>query len=183
MQEHFGLIARRTTSLSITLQILTRSSFCQSRVIEKSSITQASTLRTPPDFWRDFCASRALDEQGNIAAMIVMLTAVRVGDVVSMKWDDVDLERNVWKFTVGKTKRVYRTPLPTLIIDLLRMMKDKRLNSPFVFPKPRKCKRSFDNAKRHQQHQKGRWLHGICPRLARHVKDLGHHGWLSPRGH
>ncbi|MBL6761108.1 MAG: tyrosine-type recombinase/integrase [PS1 clade bacterium] len=88
------------------------------------------------DFWRDFTSSRVLDEQGNIAAMITMLTAVRVGDVVSMKWKDVDEKKGVWAFTVGKTSRHFRTPLPPLVIDLLNLMKEKRLNSPLVFSKP-----------------------------------------------
>jgi integrase len=88
------------------------------------------------DYWRDFTASRVLDEQGNVAAMITMLTAVRVGDVVSMQWKDIDYEKEVWAFNVGKTSRYFRTPLPPLAIDLLNLMKEKRLNSDMVFSKP-----------------------------------------------
>lgn len=87
-------------------------------------------------YWKAFTESRVLDEQGNIAAMLVMLTAVRVGDVCSMRWEDIDEEKAVWAFTVGKTDRFFRTPLTPLAIDLLKIMKQKRQNSPFVFSKP-----------------------------------------------
>ncbi len=51
-----------------------------------------------PEYFADFISSREMDRDVNIACLVVMMTAVRAGDVAAMQWDDVDLENKVWKF-------------------------------------------------------------------------------------
>ena len=87
-----------------------------------------------PEYFADFISSREMDRDVNIACLVVMMTAVRAGDVAAMQWDDVDLENKVWKFTVGKTDRLYRTPLTSEVVERIAPL---RSNHKYVFDNDR----------------------------------------------
>ena len=87
-----------------------------------------------PEYFADFISSREMNRDVNIACLVVMMTAVRAGDVAAMQWDDVDLENKVWKFTVGKTDRLYRTPLTSEVVERITPLKS---NHKYVFDNDR----------------------------------------------
>ena len=79
-----------------------------------------------------------------------LATGLRRGELLGLKWTDVDLDRGVLKIqraisrqngkvveTPLKTKNAYRTlPLSADAIDVLKMQKCKIGNSKWVFPSP-----------------------------------------------
>jgi integrase len=60
-------------------------------------------------------------------------TGLRKGDILGLKWIDVDLERGIISIQMQKTGEPIEIPLIPLIRDLLRKMKSQAASSPFVF--------------------------------------------------
>jgi integrase len=73
---------------------------------------------------------------------VLMLTGARVGEVLCMRWDHLDLKEGVWVKPAATTKqnKIHRVPLSPPVIDLLkaRFKKQqsgkKRDKSDWVFP-------------------------------------------------
>ena len=91
------------------------------------------------------------ERRGLLAAFYLELTTgLRRGELLGLKWTDVDLDRGVLKIQRAisrqngkvveaplKTKNAYRTlPLSADAIDVLKMQKCKIRNSEWVFPSP-----------------------------------------------
>jgi integrase len=75
----------------------------------------------------DGVAARALE--------FCILTAARTGEVVGMRWPEVDLEKGVWTVPAPRMKggREHRVPLAARALGIMRMMHDER-DGDFVFP-------------------------------------------------
>jgi integrase len=71
-----------------------------------------------------------------IALQIAMLTAQRPGEVVSMEWQEVDLESAEWRIPAEKMKmrHVHMVPLASQAVRLLREMQSYTGGKQFVFP-------------------------------------------------
>lgn len=69
------------------------------------------------------------------AIRLLMLTGARRGEVLSMSWDQIDLEAGVWVKPSAHTKqrREHRVPLSAPALALLLDMKE-RSHGPYVFP-------------------------------------------------
>lgn len=67
---------------------------------------------------------------------ILILTGQRVGEVLSMEWQDLDLENSLWTIPPGKTKngRSHTVPLVQPVVELLVSLQRK---SEWVFPSPK----------------------------------------------
>ena len=76
---------------------------------------------------RDAMAARALE--------FLILCAARSGEVLGARWEEIDLDRNVWTIPAERMKaaRPHRVPLSTQAVDLLRALEIAR-SSDFVFP-------------------------------------------------
>jgi integrase len=68
------------------------------------------------------------------ALRTLVYTFQRPGEVASMKWEDIDFERQEWRFTLSKTYQDHIVPLSKQMIELLQEQKILAGNSPFVFP-------------------------------------------------
>jgi integrase len=65
------------------------------------------------------------------AFVIALLTGARRGEVLSMKWEDLDLAQGLWRIPETKAGRPHIVPLPKPVID--ELMKLPRLEgNPFV---------------------------------------------------
>jgi integrase len=66
---------------------------------------------------------------GAVALELLILTACRTGEVLGMRWDEIDLVQRVWTIPAGRTKknREHVVPLSDRVIELL---KDQQLYSP-----------------------------------------------------
>ena len=85
---------------------------------------------------------RMLDDyQGSMtvrcALRLLPLLFVRPGELRTMQWEDVDLEKGEWSFMVNKTKTPHIVPLAKQAVTILREMHLVSGNSPYVFPSAR----------------------------------------------
>jgi len=109
--------------------------------VKKSENHQPSVhYEKAPDLWA------AVDTKPNsvmlsvVATKIVLLTAKRAGEVIGMRWQDIDLERAVWAVydpAMTKTGQPHRCPLPREAVELLTALKPITGNRELVFYKPK----------------------------------------------
>jgi len=67
------------------------------------------------------------------AFLICLLTGARKMEVLSMRWEDVNLEEGAWRIPETKAGRSHLIPLPSPAIDLLQKLPLVHDN-PYVFP-------------------------------------------------
>jgi integrase len=83
----------------------------------------------------------ALDRETNInlrdAVTLALATLARMGDIQSMRWDDMDLEAETWVCPNEKKKNAYVVPLTSQALEVLRRRKQEGLSATFVFPSHR----------------------------------------------
>jgi integrase len=84
---------------------------------------------------------------------LLLLTAQRRGEVAGMRWDQLDLDRGVWRLTSADTKtgREHVLPLAPAVVELLREFPQID-DSPLLFPANRRSSvrsvSGFSKAKR-----------------------------------
>jgi integrase len=64
---------------------------------------------------------------------IALLTAARRGEILSLRWSDVDFERQALRITGTKTERVRIIPMAAPLVSLLKRRRESR-GGPLVFP-------------------------------------------------
>lgn len=79
---------------------------------------------------------KALDEMDGLAPKalkLVILTALRGGNVVGAEWREIDLDKKIWSIPAGKMKAgiEFRVPLST---ETVRLLKSLPSTSHFLFP-------------------------------------------------
>ena len=81
------------------------------------------------------------------AMKLAPLVFVRPGELRQAKWEDIDLERAEWRFTVTKTNTPHIVPLSRQSIEILKDIKPLTGKGLYVFPSQRSTKRPMsDNA-------------------------------------
>lgn len=69
------------------------------------------------------------------ALRLLLLTGARKGNVLSMKWDDVNLDQRVWNIPRTKSGKALRVPLNESAVRVLRnQLQLKEHENPYVFP-------------------------------------------------
>jgi len=68
------------------------------------------------------------------ALRLIVYLFPRPGELVSMQWKDVNLEKGEWRYILSKTYREHIVPLPRQVIKLLKELKILTQRSPYVFP-------------------------------------------------
>lgn len=84
--------------------------------------------------WRQLST---LSDNSRDAFKLLFLTAQRMGEVLSMKWDDVDFNEAEWLMAENKSDRPHIVPLSQVVINILS---SRPKNSMFVFPSRYKSK-------------------------------------------
>jgi len=71
-----------------------------------------------------------------IAIKLLLTTAQRVGEVAGMEWAEVDLDAGWWTVPAARSKNklAHRVPLTKTSVDLLKLARSYRDDTPFVFP-------------------------------------------------
>ena len=74
-----------------------------------------------------------------LAFEFLVLTAARSGEVRSARWDEIDLDAEVWTLPAERMKanREHRVPLSCRAADILRTARKLRNGGKLVFPSPR----------------------------------------------
>ena len=62
---------------------------------------------------------------------LLLLTAQRPGEIMAMRWEDIDFETRTWTQKNNKTKKVHNVPLSPQVIAILEKRKN---DSQWVFP-------------------------------------------------
>jgi integrase len=108
------------------------------RHIERNRETARNRYVTPEERPR---LARALerhrDPQAAAIFEFLMLTGCRVGEALSARWDDMDLERGTWSKPASavKQRRHHSVPLSKPALSLLAGLR-RATNSEWVFPSP-----------------------------------------------
>ncbi|MCH5374054.1 MAG: site-specific integrase, partial [Planctomycetes bacterium] len=78
---------------------------------------------------------RDMDSVAARALEFVILTAARTGEVLGVRWDEVDFETGVWTIPAERMKngREHRVPLSRAALDVLESVRPLRRND-YVFP-------------------------------------------------
>jgi integrase len=84
---------------------------------------------------------RAIKAEGEPWAdvlMMLLFTGARRGSVLSMRWEDIDLDAAVWTIPASVAKNKTSTPLPLTspAVSLLKQRLKRRAGEPWVFPSP-----------------------------------------------
>ena len=85
-----------------------------------------------------------LREREAIAALaleLCILTAARSGEILGMRWDEIDLDKKIWTVPAHRMKagREHRVPLSQRATDILVRLSEQR-SGDFVFPGQRRDK-------------------------------------------
>jgi integrase len=80
---------------------------------------------------------RAIQEEPNVfiraAFLLCLLTGARRGEVLAMKWEDLDFEQSVWRIPHTKANRPHYVPLPRPVLEELKRL-PRLAGNPYVFP-------------------------------------------------
>lgn len=84
---------------------------------------------------------KALDDENLRQRSVVrmaLLTAQRIGEVLSMRWEDLDIEERVWTIPaeVAKNGLAHRVPLTPQALAIIEGMREAATGSIWVFPSP-----------------------------------------------
>src|SRR5262249_38526514 len=101
------------------------------RKLQKIQHFAALPYQEVPDFMHALRLRRGI---GAHALHFLILTAARTGEVVSARWDEIDLDRRVWIIPGERMKagREHRVPLSEPAVALLQVLWDTR-KSEYVF--------------------------------------------------
>jgi integrase len=111
--------------------------------------TEKSRSRNPTiDEWKIiFSVMREhhshFSRENYLAIAILLVLGVRKGELIALKWSDIDFKNKVWFLTEEKAKNGYALdiPLPSLVVNWLDELKVRAHTSEYVFPSRRVSKR------------------------------------------
>lgn len=85
------------------------------------------------------CLFRALDEEENEVARdyiwLSLLTGARKSNVLAMRWDEINWERNEWRIPDTKNDEPATIPLTERTVEILKC-RQRKTNSEWVLPSP-----------------------------------------------
>jgi integrase len=78
-----------------------------------------------------------------LAVVILLVIGARKGELISLRWDEIDFEKRIWFLSAEKSKNDYpiAIPLPALVIECLQELKTRSHPSEYAFPSRRASKR------------------------------------------
>lgn len=73
------------------------------------------------------------DSYGKPLLQLSAYLFARPGELLAMRWSDVDLDNALWSYRVGKVDVDHTVPLPTQAVEILGQLKAATGNYPFAF--------------------------------------------------
>jgi integrase len=107
-----------------------------SKALQKTQNKHMAALTKPAEVGT---LLRAIDEyQGQPEVMAALklapLVFVRIGELRTARWVNIDLERAEWRYTVSKTRTEHLVPLATQAVAILRALQPVSGHRELVFP-------------------------------------------------
>jgi integrase len=103
--------------------------------VKRFRLQSRERFLTPAELPRFF---EALAQEGNSTLrdyiLLSLLTGARRGNVVAMRWDEIDLSRTLWRIPMTKNGEAQTVVLATEAVEILKRRKDEVDDSPWVFP-------------------------------------------------
>src|SRR6476660_7701732 len=106
-----------------------------------SKLTRGHHAAMPYEEVPAFIANlRERDALAAVALELCILTAARSGELLGMRWDEIDIQNAVWSLPAGRMKagRPHRVPLSNRALAMLRTLKRSK-RSEFVFASRAPC--------------------------------------------
>jgi integrase len=102
--------------------------------------TQRERVLSPEEirrFWRRLYRTD-MSQPVRLALKLQLVTAQRRGEIIQAEWKDFDLATGWWTIPAekSKNKKSHRIPLSPVAIALLRHIKRRSGNTPWLFPNP-----------------------------------------------
>lgn len=93
-------------------------------------------------FWNELDVSMPI----HVALKLELLLAQRIGEILGMRWDELDLDNGIWTLTPDRTKNetVHVVPLSARAIELIERMRAFSGPSQFVFASSRPSRSGED---------------------------------------
>ena len=84
-------------------------------------------------------ATAAMSQESKLALRLLLLTAQRCGEVLAVRWEEIDLASGWWTIPASKAKNklAHRVPLSAQALAVLREAKALNPDRQTVFPSPR----------------------------------------------
>ncbi len=79
------------------------------------------------------------------ALKLAPMLFVRPGELPTMQWADIDLEKAEWRFTLSKTNQPHIVPLSKQVLKVLRDIQPLTGTGQYVFPSDRTATRPMSN--------------------------------------
>jgi integrase len=78
-----------------------------------------------------------------LAISMLLVLGVRKGELISLRWNDIDYGKNIWHLKKDnvKNKRDLDIPLPPIVIEWLEELRTRAYASQYVFPSRRASRR------------------------------------------
>ncbi|QCY11130.1 integrase arm-type DNA-binding domain-containing protein [Pseudomonas sp. MPC6] len=99
-------------------------------LLRKHKTKHHAALETPEDlaeFLRRLNNFVAYNDPVISALWLLVMLPVRPAELTAMKWDEVDIDKAEWRYTVPKTGQPHIVPLPNQAIAMLRGLKEHSL--------------------------------------------------------
>ncbi|KJZ37204.1 site-specific integrase [Pseudomonas fluorescens] len=96
-------------------------------LLKKHKTVHRAALETPDDlaeFLRRLNNFVALNDSVISALWLMVLLPVRPAELATMKWEQVDLDKAEWRYTMPKTSQAHIVPLPAQAVGQLRALKE-----------------------------------------------------------
>jgi integrase len=89
-------------------------------------------------FWNNLDLSIPI----HTALKLELLLAQRIGEILGLRWDELDLDHGIWTLTPERTKNetVHLVPLTAPAIELIEQMRALSAASEYVFASPRRAR-------------------------------------------
>jgi integrase len=127
-------------------------------------------LQLAGEILRSIDAAESLTMPVKAALQLLPMLAVRPGELRQMKWQDVDLDGGVWKYTASKTARQMIVYLPEQAVSILRDLYNLSGAYEYVFISPRSNTRPISDMA----------LNAGLQRLGWNTKEqITAHGWRA----
>lgn len=101
-----------------------------------------------PELLKDMNSNKARLYPTTINAMrLMLLTFVRTKELIEAAWDEIDLEKKIWRIPAERMKmgKEHLVPLSDQAIEILKEQKEIADKWPHLFPSPNKPKQSISN--------------------------------------